>query len=88
MLKCFFKKKGYLWKNINRISFKSVMNFIKKDYNVKANWRTDLQNFKEDENIEFIRYKILKKDILANEKVLKKCFLLKNYNLKNFNSID
>ena len=75
---------GYKFKyDTNKINFKSVMSFIKKDYNIKANWRTDLKNFKEDEKIEFYRHKILKKDILANEKVIKKCFLLNNYNLKN-----
>ncbi len=80
------KALGYKFKyDENKISFKSVMNFIEKDYNIKANWRTDLENFREDENIEFLRYKILKKDIIVNEKVLKKCFLLKNYNLKNLN---
>ena len=64
--------------NENDINFNEVMRFIKKNYNKKVSWRSDLQNFEKDKNIELIRNKLLKREIQANELVLKKCFLFKN----------
>ena len=69
--------------NENDINFNEVMRFIKKNYNKKVSWRSDLQNFEKDKNIELIRNKLLKREIQANELVLKKCFLFKNFSLSN-----
>jgi hypothetical protein len=67
----------------NKNSFNEVMKFIKKDYNKKAGWRSDLRNFEQDKSVELIRHKILKQIVQANEPVLKKCFLFNNYSLSN-----
>ena len=69
--------------NKKDINFNEVMRFIKKNYNKKVSWRSDLQNFEKDKNIELIRNKILNREIQANELVLKKCFLFKNFSLSN-----
>ena len=78
------KSMGYQFKfSPEKIRFKQVMSFIRKNYNKKVNWRTDLKNFKEDNKIELFRYKILQKKIFPNKLLLKKCFLFQNFSLNN-----
>jgi len=75
---------GYDMKFKNKENhFDEVMTYIEKDYDKKVSWRSDLQNFEKDKNMEFIRYKILKKELIANKSVLKKCFLIEDYSLSN-----
>ena len=62
---------------------KQVMSFIRKNYNKEVNWRTDLNNFKEDKKIELFRLKILEKKIFPTKLLLKKCFLFQNFYLNN-----
>ena len=75
---------GYDMKFKNKENhFEEVMKYVEKDYDKKVSWRSDLQNFEKDKSMEFIRYKILKKEISANKSVLKKCFLIEDYSLSN-----
>jgi hypothetical protein len=76
------KSMGYNFKFKNKTNkFDKIMSYIEKNYNKKVSWRTDLRNFKEDKRVELIRSKILKKEIKANDLVLRKCFLFENYSL-------
>jgi hypothetical protein len=78
------KSMGYKLKfNVKKTKFNQVISFIKKDYNKKVSWRTDLRNFKKDKDIEISRNKILQRKIIANEPIIKKCFLFTNYSLSH-----
>ena len=54
----------------------NILKFIRKDYNKKVNWRTDLQNYSKDKKIETFRYKFLESKIKKKSKNFKKVFYL------------
>jgi len=75
---------GYKFKfRKNEKNFDKVIQFIKKNYNKKVNWRTDLMDFKKDRYIEHVRYKILNNKIKVNNKLMQKCFLFNNHSLSS-----
>ena len=45
--------------DIKKKDISNIFKFLKQDYNKKANWRTDLQNFSKDKSIETFRYRFL-----------------------------
>ncbi len=68
---------------INKKNLIKIFNFIKKDYNKKANWRTDLRNFDKDKIIEINRHRILEGKINNDKLNLKKSFLFDDYSLSH-----
>ena len=64
----------------------NILKFIRKDYNKKANWRTDLQNYSKDKKIETFRYKFLESKTKKKSKNFKKSFLFDDYSLSYLKS--
>lgn len=66
---------------ITKNDISNILKFIRKDYNKKVNWRTDLQNYSKDKKIETFRYKFLESKIKKKSKNFKKSFLFDDYSL-------
>ena len=64
----------------------NILKFIRKDYNKKVNWRTDLQNYSKDKKIETFRYKFLESKTKKKSKNFKKSFLFDDYSLSYLKS--
>ena len=73
--------------NEKDINLNEILSNIKENYNSQVKWRTDLNNFKKDKELEILRYKILKNKSKFEQKSVEKCFLFKDYKnkfLKNY----
>lgn len=66
---------------ITKNDISNILKFIRKDYNKKVNWRTDLQNYSKDKKIETFRYKFLESKTKKKSKNFKKSFLFDDYSL-------
>jgi len=71
---------------ITKNDISNIFKFIKKDYNKKVNWRTDLQNYSKDKRIETFRYKFLESKTKKKSENFKKSFLFDDYSLSYLKS--
>lgn len=71
---------------ISKNNISNIFKFIKKDYNKKVNWRTDLQNYSKDKEIETFRYKFLESKTKKKGKNFKKSFLFDDHSLSYLKS--
>ena len=67
--------------DIKKKDISNIFKFLKQDYNKKANWRTDLQNFSKDKSIETFRYRFLEGKIKKKNEIFKKSFLFDDNSL-------
>ena len=72
--------------DIKKKDIPNIFKFIKKDYNKKVNWRTDLQNFTKDKSIETFRYRFLEGIIKKKNESFKKSFLFDDHSLSYLKS--
>lgn len=72
--------------NITKKDISNIFKFIKKDYNKKANWRTDLRNYSKDKRIETFRYKFLVGKIEKKKESFIKSFLFDDCSLSYLKS--
>ena len=71
---------------ITKNDVSNIFKFIKKDYNKKVNWRTDLRNYSRDKRIEIFRHKFLENKIKKKSENFNKSFLFDDCSLGHLKS--